>query len=104
MSMGLGYASARNDVRPATSRLLNRNLLDYKLPTAMDTPSSTPSSWRPTTPPVPSATRLWASRRHPRGPAVRNAMLHATGVAVATLPLTPQKLVEAFQSAGLIGR
>ena len=38
----------------------------------------------------------------PVAPAIRNALLHATGVAVDTLPLNPQKLVEAFQSAGLI--
>ena len=33
---------------------------------------------------------------------MRNAVLHATGVAVDDLPLNPQKLVERFTAAGLI--
>ena len=33
----------------------------------------------------------------PVAPAVRNALLHATGVAVNTLPLSPQRLLEAFR-------
>ena len=36
------------------------------------------------------------------GPAVRNAVLQATGIAFNTLPLSPQKLVEGFVQAGLI--
>ena len=39
----------------------------------------------------------------PVAPAVRNAILQATGVAVNTLPLSPQRLVEEFTKAGLIG-
>lgn len=35
-------------------------------------------------------------------PAIRNAVLHATGVAVDSLPLAPQKLFEHFARAGLI--
>ena len=38
----------------------------------------------------------------PVAPAIRNALLHATGVAVNSLPLEPQKLVEHFKKAGLI--
>ena len=33
----------------------------------------------------------------------RNAVLNATGVAVNSLPLSPQKLVEEFAKGGLIG-
>ena len=35
-------------------------------------------------------------------PAIRNAVLQATGVAFDTLPLSPQKLVEGFVKAGLL--
>ena len=38
----------------------------------------------------------------PVAPAIRNAVLQATGVAVNTLPLSPQKLVEEFTRGGLI--
>ncbi len=41
----------------------------------------------------------------PVAPAVRNAVLHATGVAVDSLPMDPQKMVKHFKEAGLnIGR
>ena len=39
----------------------------------------------------------------PVAPAIRNALLHATGVSVHSLPLTPQKLIEHFRAAGLLG-
>ena len=35
-------------------------------------------------------------------PAIRNAVLQATGIAFNTLPLSPQKLVEGFTAASLI--
>ena len=35
----------------------------------------------------------------PVAPAVRNAVLNATGVAVDSLPMDPQKMVEAFQGS-----
>ena len=38
----------------------------------------------------------------PVAPAVRNAVLHATGVAVNELPLSPGRLSEAFRKAGLM--
>ena len=34
--------------------------------------------------------------------ALRNALLHATGVAMDTIPMTPQRLIEAFLEKGLI--
>ena len=38
----------------------------------------------------------------PVAPAIRNAVLNATGVAVDSLPLDPQKLVAHFKAAELI--
>ena len=38
----------------------------------------------------------------PVAPAIRNAILQATGVALNRLPMNPQRLVEAFTAAGLI--
>ena len=40
----------------------------------------------------------------PGAPAIRNAVLHATGVAFNEIPLTPQRLIKAFTEAGLIGK
>ncbi|MEG2501339.1 MAG: hypothetical protein RSA78_09770, partial [Oscillospiraceae bacterium] len=38
----------------------------------------------------------------PVAPAIRNALLQATGIHVNTLPLNPQKLVAAFAEGGLL--
>ena len=38
----------------------------------------------------------------PGAPAIRNALLHATGVSVNQIPLTPHTLFPAFTDAGLI--
>ena len=39
----------------------------------------------------------------PCAPAIRNAVFHATGVAVNENPLTPHVLFPLFSAAGLIG-
>jgi xanthine dehydrogenase molybdenum-binding subunit len=38
----------------------------------------------------------------PGASAIRNALLHATGVAVNAIPLSPHLLFEEFMKAGLI--
>ena len=85
------------------ARPLNGNFLDYKLPTALDTPelqAQFVQTWDPTGPYGNKA--LGEPPAIPPAPAIRNAVLHATGVAVNSLPLNPQKLVEQFMAAGLI--
>lgn len=104
MSMGLGYALMEEmKCDPVTGRLLNGNLLDYKLPTAMDHPELTALFAETDDPTGPFGNKaLGEPPAIPVAPAVRNALLHATGVAVNSLPLSPQKLVEAFAEGGLI--
>jgi len=104
MSMGLGYAlSEEMKLDPHTGRLLNGDLLDYKLPTAMDTPELTALFVETDDPSGPYGNKaLGEPPAIPVAPAIRNALLHATGVAVDTLPLSPQRLVEHFTAAGLI--
>ena len=64
MSMGIGYALTEEmSLDPKTGRLLNGNLLDYKMPTVHGSPRPhRPVRGDRPTPPAPSATRLWASR------------------------------------------
>ena len=103
MSMGLGYALSEEMKFDGKGRLLNGNLLDYKLPTAMDHPELTALFVETEDPSAPFGNKaLGEPPAIPVAPAVRNALLHATGVAVNTLPLSPQKLVEAFARAGLL--
>ena len=104
MSMGIGYAlSEEMKFDPKTGRLLNGNLLDYKLPTAMDHPELEALFVETDDPSGPFGNKaLGEPPAIPVAPAIRNAVLHATGVAVDSLPLSPQKLVEEFQKGGLI--
>lgn len=103
MSMGLGYALAEQLLFDDKARLLNDNLLDYKLPTALDTPELAAEFVETVDPSGPYGNKsLGEPPAIPGAPALRNALLHATGVAVNSLPLTPQKLVAHFKAAGLI--
>ena len=103
MSMGLGYGLSEQLLFDAKGRPLNDNLLDYKLPTSMDTPDLNALFVELDDPTGPFGNKaLGEPPASPVAPAVRNAVLHATGVAVDSLPLDPQKLVEHFKAAGLI--
>lgn len=103
MSMGLGYALSEQLLYDAKGRPLNHNFLDYKLPTSMDSPELHAAFVETVDPSAPYGNKaLGEPPAIPVAPAVRNALLHATGVAVNTLPLNPQKLVEKFAEAGLI--
>ena len=103
MSMGLGYALSEQLLYDAKGRPLNDNLLDYKLPTSMDTPKLDVIFVEVPDPTGPFGNKaLGEPPAIPVAPAIRNAVLHATGVAVDSLPLDPQKLVEHFKAAGLI--
>lgn len=103
MSMGLGYVLSEQLLYDKTGRPLNDNLLDYKLPTAMDTPDLHVEFVELSDPTGPFGNKsLGEPPTIPVAPAIRNAVLHATGVAVDSLPLDPQKMVEHFKRAGLI--
>ncbi|MEA4929632.1 MAG: xanthine dehydrogenase subunit XdhA [Candidatus Limiplasma sp.] len=103
MSMGLGYALFEELLYDAKGRPLNDNLLDYKLPTALDQPDLDAAFVELCDPSGPFGNKaLGEPPAISPGPAVRNAVLQATGIAFNTLPLSPQKLVEGFVQAGLI--
>lgn len=103
MSMGLGYGLSEQLLFDKSGRPLNDNLLDYKLPTAMDTPDLHVEFVELQDPTGPFGNKaLGEPPAIPVAPAIRNAVLHATGVAVDSLPLDPQKMVEHFKAAGLI--
>lgn len=104
MSMGLGYALSEEMLFDDQCKPLNANLLDYKIPTAMDTPELEALFVEVDDPTGPYGNKaLGEPPAIPVAPAIRNALLHATGVSVHSLPLTPQKLIEHFRAAGLLG-
>lgn len=105
MSMGLGYGLLERMVYdPKTGRTLDDNMLDYKLMTAMDTPELNLMFVQPKDPTGPFGNKaLGEPPVIPVAPALRNALLNATGVAVNSIPLNPEHLFEEFKLAGLIG-
>lgn len=105
MSMGLGYALSEELLYDDKARPLNGNLLDYKMPTSMDSPDLETLFVEIPDPSGPFGNKaLGEPPAIPVAPAIRNALLHATGVAVNCLPLSPQKLIEHFAEAGLLGK
>ncbi|MDO4306230.1 MAG: xanthine dehydrogenase molybdenum-binding subunit XdhA [Eubacteriales bacterium] len=104
MSMGMGYGlSEQLLLDEKTGRPLNGTLLDYKLMTTMDTPDLKAEFVEMDDPMGPYGNKaLGEPPAIPGAPAIRNAVLHATGVAFYENPLTPQRLIEGFQNAGLI--
>jgi len=104
MSMGLGYGLYEYlKFDPKTGRMLNDNLLDYKLMTAMDTPELHAAFVETDDPTGPYGNKaLGEPPVIPVAPAIRNAVLNATGIAVNSIPLNPEKLFFAFERAGLI--
>ena len=102
--MGLGYGLSEQLLMDEKSgSVLNGNLLDYKLPTAMDTPELHTDFVELEDPEGPFGNKaLGEPPVISPAPALRNALLNATGVAVNELPLSPQRLVDAFCKAGLL--
>jgi len=104
MSMGLGYGLTEHIILdPKTGQMLNDNMLDYKLMTALDTPELHCEFVETKDPTGPFGNKaLGEPPCISPAPAVRNALFQATGVAVPSVPLNPEKLFFAFKEAGLI--
>lgn len=104
MSMGLGYGLSEQLLfNEKTGKLLNDNLLDYKFPTIMDTPHLEAQFAQTYDVSGPFGNKaLGEPPAIPVAPAIRNAVLNATGVQFNIVPLTPQRLVEKFKDQNLI--
>jgi xanthine dehydrogenase molybdenum-binding subunit len=102
--MGIGAALFEEVlVNPESGHVYNNNLLDYKFPTFMDMPKlhhDFVETFEPSSgygnkalgePPVITPP-----------PAIRNALLDATGVSINSLPLSPHKLFSHFVKNGLL--
>lgn len=104
VAMAVGYAIGEQLLfDQKTGKPLNNNFLDYKIPTSLDIPemdSYFVETYEPTGPYGNKA--LGEPPLIPQAPAIRNAVLHATGVPVYKLPMSPQNLVHEFIKAGLI--
>jgi xanthine dehydrogenase molybdenum-binding subunit len=104
VSMGIGYGlSEELKFDEKTGKPLNNNLLDYKLSTFMDHPNIQTAFIENAEPTSPYGTKsLGEPPACSPAPAIRNAILHATGVAFDSCPITPHVLYRKFKEAGLI--
>lgn len=104
MSMAIGYGLSEQLLfDPKTGRPLNHNLLDYKLSTFLDHPHLQAEFVENVEPTSPYGTKaLGEPPACPGAPAIRNAILNATGVAIDTIPITPHVLFARFKEEGLL--
>ncbi len=104
MSMAIGYGlSEELKFDEKTGKPLNNNLLDYKLSTFMDHPVLEAAFVENPEPTSPYGTKaLGEPPACSPAPAIRNAILNATGVAIDSCPITPHVLYRRFREAGLI--
>lgn len=104
MSMGIGYALSEQLLYDEkTGRALNNNLLDYKLSTIMDHPhleAQFIENYEPTS--AYGTKGLGEPPACPVAPAIRNAIMQATNVAIDRIPMTPHVLFARFKEEGLI--
>ena len=104
MSMGIGYGlSEELKFDEKTGKPLNNNLLDYKLSTFMDHPHLQALFVENPEPTSPYGTKaLGEPPACSPAPAIRNAILNATGVACNNAPMTPHVLFARFKEQGLL--
>ena len=104
MSMGIGYGMSEQLLfDEKTGRPLNNNLLDYKLSTFMDHPTLQAFFVENAEPTSPYGTKaLGEPPACSPAPAIRNAILQATGVSINQTPVTPHIMFAEFSKAGLL--
>lgn len=103
MSMSLGYGlNEAYSYDKKTGKMQNPNLLDYKMLTSMDHPDLNVAFVEAIDPASHSGNKsLGEPPAVPVAPAIRNAILHATGVAIDMLPCDSRRIVASFMDAGL---
>ncbi|MCL6564700.1 MAG: molybdopterin-dependent oxidoreductase, partial [Firmicutes bacterium] len=100
VAQGIGYA-LMEEMHFEDGQVMNPTLMDYLVPTAPDVPRVHP---------------IIVERPHPRSPygvkgvgepgiigvapAIGNAIHHATGVFLADLPMTPERVIKAIEAQG----
>ncbi len=99
ITMGIGFGATERRVLDAgqTGRMLNANLHDYKLPTALDVPTDVkvvPIDPRDLECNSTGAKGLGEPATIPTAAAVANAVYHATGVRFADSPINATRLSE----------
>lgn len=100
-AQGLGYALFEK-MHLRDGKVLNTNLADYKLPTALDVPSQYVATVDVQDPTGPfGAKAVGEGGLVPTAAAIANAVYAAVGVRIRELPLTPEKVLQALKEKQL---
>jgi CO/xanthine dehydrogenase Mo-binding subunit len=95
--MGLGQAMYE-EVIFHKGRILNANLTDYRVPTALDTPQTDVTIVESNDGEGPfGAKEAGEGPIHPVLPSIGNALYDAVGIRIFDLPITPEKVLKALQ-------
>lgn len=92
--MGIGQAMSEQ-MKYHKGLLLNNNFLDYKIPTALDTPEIHTNIIETNDPEGPfGAKECGEGALHPVIPAIANAIYHAVGVRITKLPISAEEILK----------
>jgi len=101
--MGTGYGLTE-EILVNDGRVMNPNLLDYKILTAKDKIPIEPVIVEPIEPTGPfGAKGIGEPACVPSAPAIANAIYDAVGVRIKDLPITPEKILAALKKKGTEG-
>jgi 4-hydroxybenzoyl-CoA reductase alpha subunit len=99
LSMGLGEACFEEVKFDELGRVVNANLAEYKIPTALDMPNLDPIIVESNEPNGPyGAKEVGEGTIMPTVPAILNAVYDATGIRFRELPLTPERILMAIKA------
>ncbi|MBW1879650.1 MAG: molybdopterin-dependent oxidoreductase, partial [Deltaproteobacteria bacterium] len=103
--MGLGEALLEEMQYHPTHRQrglhVGPNLLDYRIPTSLDVPDIQAAIVETIDPVGPyGAKEAGEGPLHPAIPAVANAIWHATGLRLRTIPFSPERVLAALRARG----
>ncbi|MFH1689798.1 MAG: molybdopterin cofactor-binding domain-containing protein [Candidatus Eisenbacteria bacterium] len=99
VAMGLGYALSEEMIFDSRGKMLNSNLLDYKVFTAVDTPAIKAILVTTDEPTGPfGAKSVSEIPVDVVAPAIANAIFAATGVRLRELPFTPERVLAGIEA------
>jgi CO/xanthine dehydrogenase Mo-binding subunit len=98
VSQGLGYALTEEYIYDGEGHLLNPNLMDFRMPTALDHPTFQVNLIEPQRDGGPfGAKGVGEPPLVPTAAAIANAVFDAVGVRMRQIPITPERLHAALQ-------
>ncbi len=99
MMMGMGEALMEQIIYDNKGRIVNANLAEYKIPTALDMPHLDAIIVESNEPHGPyGAKEVGEGAIMPVIPAILNALYDATGIRIDELPVTPERLIATMQA------